>query len=373
MAKNIFRWDSQNRFFEMFNPKTGDYVRSDEHDAQNNPIKNKNPFMRSFPMLLDIGIMGHCINAERGLCCNAGIDCYQSGNKIKKNHMSVEDYTEIMRQAKEGGTFQVAIGGRGDPNKHPNFREILEITRNHGIVPNYTTSGLELTDEEIAATKELCGAVAVSQQRGEHTESALKRFIAAGCKTNIHYVLGKHTLDEAINILETNDVPEGLNAIVFLLYKPVGNGVDERVITVDDPRLDRFCSLLNKPRNFKIGFDSCACVLLTLKCQDTINMMSIDCCEASKFSAFVTSDMIFLPCSFDQKLKWGVPLNGEGAKTIQEAWNSAQFENFRDRMRGSCPSCSLRSECYGGCPIVRSIVLCNRPERVHNNDHIEVK
>jgi radical SAM protein with 4Fe4S-binding SPASM domain len=70
--------------------------------------------------------------------------------------------------------------------------------------------------------------------------------------------------------------------------------------------------------------------------------------------------MKLLPCSFDQDLKWAVDLKEH---TIEEAWNSPQFEDFRNHMRNSCPGCSKRESCMGGCPIKPEIVICNNPER----------
>ncbi len=55
--------------------------------------------MASFPELLDIGIMGHCIHGRQGLCMKAGVECYQNGLHanhanmsvdLKKNHFRVE-------------------------------------------------------------------------------------------------------------------------------------------------------------------------------------------------------------------------------------------------------------------------------------------
>ena len=76
---------------------------------------------------------------------------------------------------------------------------------------------------------------------------------------------------------------------------------------------------------------------------------------------YITSDMIALPCSFDnQKLKYGFDLrNG----TIKDAWDSAVFDSFRSSLRNSCPGCSNRENCMGGCPLERDIVLCDRKEK----------
>jgi radical SAM protein with 4Fe4S-binding SPASM domain len=68
-----------------------------------------------------------------------------------------------------------------------------------------------------------------------------------------------------------------------------------------------------------------------------------------------------LPCSFDnQELRWVVDLN---TYTIKEAWNSEAFDNFREYFKNSCAGCKDRLSCFGGCPIRRQIVLCNRKEK----------
>ena len=144
--------DERFGFVELFNEQNGTLVRS-------NNDQGKDPLMRSFPELLDVGVMGHCTSSQ--YCRNAGIDCYQQGYDIGYPHMSVSDFELIARQA-SGKTFQIALGGAGDPNKHPDFEDLLKICRRYRIVPNLTTSGFDLTDKEIYCIKKYCGAVAVS-------------------------------------------------------------------------------------------------------------------------------------------------------------------------------------------------------------------
>ena len=71
--------------------------------------------------------------------------------------------------------------------------------------------------------------------------------------------------------------------------------------------------------------------------------------------------MRMIPCSFDnQDLKWAVDLH---THSIKEAWDSDKFEDFRNHFRCSCPNCKDRNLCFGGCPICRNIVLCNRNQK----------
>lgn len=341
--------DEKFHFAEFFNMKNGMYVRTDMKNT------DKDPFMRSYPSLIDIGIMAKCANAKY---CPVG--CYQNRRK-GDNNMSLEDYKSIIDQI-QGKVMQVALGGAGSPNEHENFREILQYTREHDIVPNYTTSGIGLTDEMVAATKDFCGAVAVSDYNMPYTKEAIHKFIDAGVKTNIHFVIGNDSIDRAIDYLKYPErVPNGVDAVIFLLHKPVGLGSNANVLQFSDPKVDEFFNLVdNHKGEWKIGFDSC-CVPGIINKTKNVAEASIDTCEAARFSCYITHDMKMIPCSFDnQDMKYAVDLRKH---TIEEAWNSEQFMQFRATLLLSCLDCKSRNICMGGCPLRRQIVLCDRKEK----------
>lgn len=350
--------DKKNRFIETFNTDTGYYTRTGIIDKEGKDT-DVDPFMRNYPQLIDIGIVGSCEHGKSGLCAAAGVGCYQSGLTKQMVDMSLEDYKSIITQSKDK-VFQVALGGRGDPNKHIKFRDILKFTRENGIVPNYTTSGYGLTNEEVEATRKHVGAVAVSWYRNLWTDRAIRMFLTAGVKTNIHFVLGNNTIDEAIERVKNDSFPKGINAVIFLLHKPVGQGSQENVLQTNDPKVKEFFTAVDQfSTSFKIGFDSCS-IPGILNFTKNIDRMSVEPCEASRYSTYVSSDMKMLPCSFDQSHRWAVDLKHY---TIEEAWNSKSFKDFQNSMKKSCPGCSDRSDCYGGCPIINSITLCDRKEK----------
>ncbi len=179
--------------------------------------------------------------------------------------------------------------------------------------------------------------------------------------TNIHYVLHKGSLTEAIRRLKEKTFPHGINAVIFLLHKPVGLGKSEKVIDFGNPEFFEFLKCISEEKlEHKIGFDSCTVPALVNN-QGTIDLDSLDTCEGARWSAYISADMKMLPCSFDnQEQKWAVDLK---THTIKEAWKSQQFENFRSYFRKSCLECSQRHSCMGGCPIRPEIVLCNKKER----------
>lgn len=353
MVIMIFYKDEAFGFFEIFNEENGTLIRSD--------VNGVDPVMRSFPELLDVGIMGHCDSGD--YCKSAGIDCYQKGYSMPYPHMKIENFEKIAKQA-AGKTFQIALGGAGDPNKHPQFESILKICRSFRIVPNLTTSGFLVTDEEIAIIKKYCGAVAVSwysrmnneMESNPATINAVERFIKAGCITNIHYVVSKDTIDEAILRLEHNLFPNNINAIVFILYKPIGYGVADKVLKSSDVRLEKFISLVTENKYpYRIGFDTCFTPAL-LHWTDTISKESIDACEAATFSMYIDSQMNCYPCSFglwDKRI-----CDSLKDKTIREIWMGEKFTTFRAQNKEKCINCSQQYLCRDGCRLGVDIDLC---------------
>lgn len=348
--------DKSYRFLSFFDTETGIYMRTNILDKYNKD-SGEDPFMASFPHLIDIGIMGECTHGLIGLCEKAGNECYQNGSSLRTPNMSLEDFRWIIEQCR-GRTYQVALGGRGDPDQHEHFEELIEICRKNAVVPNFTTSGYGMTAKLANICKEYCGAVAVSWYRKDYTINAIRLLLEAGVKTNIHYVLSKKSLAEAIARLKNNDFPVGVNAVIFLLYKPVGLGKFDNVITDLDKQLRSFFKELNKEHSFHVGIDSCT-VSGYINLSQHIVEESFDTCEAARYSCYIGPDMIMTPCSFDQDKKYSVRLR---PTTIEDAWNDEAFGIFRNHMRYTCPNCLNRRLCMGGCPLMPEIVLCNHKE-----------
>lgn len=378
--KSATKIKKDKNFISCFNQETGFYFRTGIlEDGKDTGV---DPFMASFPELLDVGIMGHCIHGKTGLCQKAGIGCYQDGLHSNNSNMSLEDFKKIAKQCK-GKTFQFALGGCGDPDQHEHFEEILKVCKENGIVPNFTTSGFGMTKALAKLCKQYCGAVAVSWYRSPYTLKAINLLLAEGVKTNIHYVLSKSTLTEALQHLRRDELnnsidrnkfksqgglaqsysryslqfPKGINAVIFLLHKPVGLGTKEDMITKDNKDFLNFLDSVNEREfPYKIGFDSCTVpALINL---DKVDTNCLDTCEGGRWSAYITPDMKLLPCSFDnQEQKWAVDL---AQYSIAEAWESSTFNDFRNHFSHSCPDCKHRTSCMGGCPIVPEIVLCDK-------------
>lgn len=357
----LYYKDKQYNFIELFNEVNGTLVRS---NILNNEKQETNhvPDMRSYPELIDIGIMGTCHASKNGFCQAAGVDCYQAAPLNVRPNMSLTDFKKIIDQCR-GYVFQIALGGAGDPNKHQDFEEILRIASDNNIIPNLTTSGFNMSAQEVELIKKYCGAVAVSyysklekngQESNPITIEAVKRLVAAGCTTNIHYVLSRDSIDEAIFRLENCLFPKGINAVVFLLYKPVGLGKKEKMLSIHDSQYLELLKLIDKCKfPYAVGMDSCQAPALRQFCS-SISSSVLEFCDAARFSMYIDCDMYAYPCSFGHDyLEYGVDLK---KNSIRQAWRSSQFQLFRSRQKRMCEQCQS-SECRG-CGLDFKIDMC---------------
>ena len=362
-------------FVEFFNMKTGFYMRTGLLDMNRGEIVDTgiDPFKRSYPNLLDIGIMGAPCRAR--FSCKA--QCYQGEKSRSSKDMSFETFKAIIDQSK-GKVQQIALGGSGNPDDHEYFDKILYYARKNGIIPSYTTSGINVNEKTARITKENCGAVAVSWQHDHsYRDKAIELFIEAGCITNVHFVVSNKTINEAIWQLNipTNEenknrtmfgtFPKSISNVIFLTHKPIGNANSDDMLRVDDPRIKELAKLIdNNKASFGVGVDACMVPLLLNHCEN-INKDSISSCDASTYSAYVTADNWLLPCSMDvHDYKYGIDLS---KNTMQEAWDSELFNSFRSKLSGSCIECKSRLDCFGGCHLIPKMSLCDRKERTSND------
>jgi len=327
------------------------YYRSDAYEVFFNTLTGlevfrgingkPDPFKTDLPLLLDVGIMGSCPNK-----CPF---CYQ-GDEVEPN-MTLKNFKTIIDQVKDH-TNQIAIGGRGDPNKHEQFEEILTYARKNGVIPSYTTSGVDLTEREVEISK-LCGAVAVSDYETPQTYRAIQQFIDAGIKTNIHLIFTSATYGKCIKILygynpwwhKYNHISkfdtERLNGVVILLFKPQGRGSNCFGFIPSEYQIKNVSTLVFNHRNrFQIGIDSCLANHIYRRGDiSEENKMFVDSCEASRMSAYISPSMKMMPCSYADK-ELGVKITSK--IDIPHIWErSHPFKTFNDSLKKNkycCPA-----------------------------------
>ncbi|RZT95920.1 radical SAM protein with 4Fe4S-binding SPASM domain [Ancylomarina subtilis] len=306
------------------------------------------PTFAPVPELVDISISNHC---------SKGCDyCYRDS---KPNHsfMSLDDYKFVLsslNHKKYGNVFQVALGG-GEPLEHPEIFEILDITRQFNLVPNFTTNGENITQTIVDRIKGKVGAVAISLNNMHDIDnSKIQLLIKGGIRTNIHYVIDRSNIKQAIQILEGdyNNKLKGVNAIIFLTFKPSGRGNSELVL-VNDSSLVKFLELVdNNGASCNIGFDACFVPMLMRFTKTNIDF--IDSCEVGYFSVYIDENLRVSPCSFS---------NNRDSYSLKEfdfytIWNN-KFDNFRTRITNTCnQECNAKINCKGSCPYFPEITTC---------------
>ncbi|ENZ5591885.1 radical SAM/SPASM domain-containing protein [Enterococcus faecalis] len=319
----------------VFNQENGFFLRKEFP-------KYSEPFMSHHgPELIDISITNWC---DKG--CSF---CYKESN-CHGNHMSIKTFDMILNQAQKMDCLQIALGG-GNPNQHPDFCEMIKLSRvNYGIVPSYTTNGRGLTTGILEATKKYCGAVAVSYYSDSEVKSSVQNFNAFGIKPNIHFLLDSKNIKKAIEILKRPPkFFEGVNAIVFLNYKPVGRGIKKELICKESAHVRTFFSEISKfQKKYKtgIGFDSCS--VSGIKKYLNISDVFVEPCESARFSMYIDENAKAYPCSFMLGKYSGIEVTDNN---LEQIWlNAITFVNIRKLLK------SRNGEgCINGCPLFPEI------------------
>ncbi len=310
---------------------------------------DENPLFAPVPELADISISNRCTKG-----CSF---CYKDSTPDGKM-MTVDEYCQVldsMSSPENGTVFQVAIGG-GEPLEHPDFLEIVEETANRGIVLNFTTNGRLLTPDVFTAIRGKVGAVAISAA----SIIDLKHIIplledSNGIKVNLHYILSNDSIQEAIDMVngEYNNQLSGINAVVFLTYKPAGRGADNAVLR-KGTQTDIFIKAIKLPKiSCKIGFD--ACFVPMLMRNHAVRKDLVDVCEGGFFSVYIDEYMRVSPCSFS---------GGKDSYSLIEygfydIWLN-KLQSYRDRVKkNDCHNdCTVHDLCRGACPYYPKITNC---------------
>lgn len=180
-------------------------------------IDNSKPILElDYPEFYDVKITGYC----QGNCPY----CYQNSLCTDSHYSDVlkKIYSFFGSMSENQRPFQVALGG-GNPNQHPEFIKILELFDSLGIVPNYTTNGMGLTEEILEATNKYCGGVAVSchSHLQQYWERAVRDLFAKNIKVNLHIIISdKESIDKFVEIY--NNWQLIVDYFVLLPYEAAG-------------------------------------------------------------------------------------------------------------------------------------------------------
>lgn len=322
----------------VYDKKTGFFMRwgkSIDDDPQFSPFG---------PEIMDLEI------SSGGDCLGRCPFCYKkNGAATDTYNMPFHHFKTIFDKMPKVLT-QIAFGIM-NISTHPDFFKMMEYSRENGIVPNYTCHGLDVTKEAAKRTAELCGAVAVSIVKEEKTFEAIKTFLEAGMKqVNIHYMLSEETYNRAFKIVdEVVKDPElnGLNAIVFLQYKPKGRNINKfhSVLNVEKyKKLTEYCS----KKEIGYGFDSCSAPMFSETLGNTPNDEMLETfsepCESGLFSSYINCFGKFFPCSFGEGVEW---MSDEGIDVLccdnflEDVWYHPRLITWREKLMKNNRNCPV--------------------------------
>ena len=252
---------------------------------------------------------------------------------------------------------QIAFGITGIQT-NPDFIRMMEYCREVGIIPNFTLSGVDLTDEIAEKCSKLIGAVAVSAYETDKNVcyDTVKKFTDLGIEqTNIHLLVAEETIDfvyEVLNDRVKDDRLKNMNAIVFLGVKPKGRAIKSyHSLSVDKYKeLIGFCF----KNNLSIGFDSCSApkfeqAIKEMKLPEQEVKRLIECsesCESSLFSSYISVNSEYWHCSFSENEDGQSYVNVLEAKDfLKDIWYSPEVIEFRNKSLDSsvdgCRYCNV--------------------------------
>ena len=174
----------------------------------------------------DVGINNLC-NAECPFCY---VSATHSGEnfpnicEVWKAWMAQYPVKQVKSITYSLKPYQIAIGSTGEPTIHPDFTKFLETVFNTGVVPNYTTNGILLSDKDAAqeileATRNFVGGVAISfgnQLLRMRALRAIHNLLKYGeCKVMIHHLISDRKSVEDF-IAATKDFGKDIHYHVLL-------------------------------------------------------------------------------------------------------------------------------------------------------------
>lgn len=342
-------------FHQRFDTKTGRH-------AYWGITKEVNPEWCPYgPNILDIEI-------SSGRCHGNCKFCYKS-NGLQHNdveNMTLETFKEIFKKLNRTVLTQIAFG-ICDIETNPDMWKIFEHCRSENIIPNFTCNGLGITVAHAEAAARLCGAVAVSLVNKDHSYNAIRKFTEAGMKqVNIHFMLSKETYSQALTLIDDikNDLRlSGLNAVVFLQYKPKGQGVGH----FSHVSLSEYEALVDKAMQaeINIGFDSCSAPMFLkyLDHKDDLRKaIYVEPCESGLFSGYLNARGEFFPCSFAEGIgpDWETGISVLEAESFQDIWTHPRTKEWRNALTGStsaCGGCRVKDICRR-CTLFTEVTPC---------------
>jgi radical SAM protein with 4Fe4S-binding SPASM domain len=277
------------------------------------------------------------------------------------------------------GVFTVALGG-GEPTTRADLDVLADAARARGLTPVLTTSGLGLSDDDVARLRGFAqvnvsydgAGDAYADVRGfdgaRHAEAAIARLAEAGIPVGVNVVLTRATFG-ALGATLARAQSLGAREAQLLRYKPAGRAASldylAQRLSADQARAlgPTLRALVARLPGLRVRID---CALVPFLSADpsidaaALERLGVFGCEAGAGLAALRVDGKVAPCSFAPATSL------EAADLAHPGRNDDELAAWR-RWAASppepCASCALRAVCRGGCKVVSAFV-----DGVHGSD-----
>ena len=338
-----YTWCSDWSYHCFFNKVTGFTIRFGQQ------WNDEPKYCPLGPEILDLEISVNGCPKVGGHNCKF---CYKNNTDKPPTNMSFDTFKHIFDSMPKC-LYSIAFGITGTQT-NPDFPKMLQYCFENDVIPNYTLSGADLTDEILDVTSKYCGAVAVSCYEGNKQlcYNTIKRMYEGSNKklhVNMHIVLSEDPIQLAHlwDVLKDikNKKVTGLRNIVFLRIKPVGRAgkMDCKIHLDTYEKLLKYCF----DNHIGFGFDSCSAktVVKVLQKMGKGNLSQYcEPCESSRFSSYIAVDGRYWNCSFCERSEWFKPINVLDYNDFREVWNMPEVVRVRNiETDRSCPVYDLDS------------------------------
>jgi radical SAM protein with 4Fe4S-binding SPASM domain len=307
----------------------------------------------------------HCAITNR---CSLGCrHCYMDSGARLPDEVSSREFKNLLRHLRDVGVFHIALGG-GEAFEHPDLFEIATYARELGLIPNLTTNGLLITEENAKRCR-VFGQINVSFDgigenyqilRGvaafEPALTGLKRLLAAGIRAGINTVVSRHNFDQLDAIIAFGR-EQGVNDIELLRIKPAGRGkigFAEADLRYDQARV-LYPKILEWSQNYDLPI-KIDCSFVPMMCYhrpdpNLLEKFAVYGCEGGNVLIGVRADGLATPCSFIEPDENALPI-----ANLAERWDQhepfGQFRTWPDQAAMPCRTCDYLRLCKGGCHAV---------------------
>ena len=325
-------FDKKYKFLEIYDSKDDLYVR------KTSVIDNKESFMRSFPAFLTISIVGGCkIKDDCYLDCCSGKKPYD-----ESKNMSYESFKKIVDEGAKKGLLSIVLTGSGDPNDHPDFRKFVRYAKSKNLYVSCITTGTFLSEEDIKFFKTYINKVEFNLLcENKNSLNSLILLLKRKVKVALHVLVSHLSIDTITHFLTSGSIEfddenelirfrgKGaigkLDSISLCLYKRKGLGTLSGCVSEQDDYVKSFVGALKK-KGFTTTLEPCFESLLYRFIKNE-KKIYIPPCEQGRYAAFITENLLMLPCEFSSIEKYGESLCN---KSIEEIFNGEKFNTYRN-------------------------------------------